>query len=71
MRRTEENILFQHSAFTGLIAEYNCGICMNKNKEFIKKMSEVQKRAMEMISGPEKMLHRERLKELNLFSLLK
>jgi len=26
---------------------------------------------MEMISGPEKMLHRDRLKDLNLFSLLK
>lgn len=35
--RSEENILFQHSAFIGLIAEYNCGIGMNKNKEFIKK----------------------------------
>lgn len=32
-----ENIPFQHSAFTGLRLEYNCGICMNKNKEFIKK----------------------------------
>lgn len=35
--RTEENILFRHSVFIGLIAEYNCDICVKKNKEFIKK----------------------------------
>jgi len=35
--RSEADILFQHSTLIGLILEYNCGICMNKNKEFIKK----------------------------------
>lgn len=49
---------------------------MNKNKEFIYKIElGAEKRKMisslEMISGPEKMLHKERVKERNLFSLLK
>lgn len=33
--KSGENIPFQCSAFRGLRLEYNCGICMNKNKEFI------------------------------------
>lgn len=35
--KSGKNIPFQSSAFIGLRLEYNCGICMNKNKEFIKK----------------------------------